>query len=200
MPMITVLLGERTTGTHTITHHPFVVGRDPSSDVPIENIALSRSHCRFIWEGGKARVEDMGSANGTLLNDERIESSEVKDGDEIKIGKYKIVFHQAEGEPAPPAGEKEESLAQMLEDAAEKRGPITDSMKTFQMSTDAIRAAAEVAGPSTEGVRAADVAGARSHEESSGGISKLTFYVTIGVGAGFVAALLVMILFLLLRG
>ncbi len=200
MPMITVLLSERTTGTHTITHHPFVVGRDASSDVHIENIGLSRSHCRFVWAGGKARLEDMGSANGTFLNDERIESAELKDGDEIKIGKYKLVFHQAEGEPAPPAGEKGESLAQMLEDAAEKRGPITDSMKTFQMSTDAIRAAAESGGPLTEGVRAADVAKASSGEESSGGISKLTFYVTIGVGVGFVAALLAVILFLLLKG
>lgn len=202
MAMITVMLGEQTMSTHTISHHPFVAGREATCDIAIENIGVSRRHCRFVWEGGEFKVEDMRSANGTLLNGEKIAAAaEIKDGDEVKIGKYRLLFHRASGEPPPPAKEEAGSLADIIEGKApdeEKPAPADDMMKTFQMRSEDIRvkAGAAVGAP---GQRASDVAGALGGDKPSGGISRPTFYAIIGAMAVVLIGLLAVVLVLVLK-
>jgi pSer/pThr/pTyr-binding forkhead associated (FHA) protein len=63
------------------------IGRDPDqADVTIVDPAISRRHCALSKEGAVVRVEDLGSSNGTFLNGERIQSSEVRPGDTLKVG------------------------------------------------------------------------------------------------------------------
>ena len=172
MAMLTVMLGDQTLGSHTIAHYPFVVGRDPASDIHIDNIGVSRSHCEFLWSNGTYQVKDLGSSNGTQINGEKVQQGALKDGDEVRLGKYRLMFHQAEGEPPPPPKSKKGELAQMVEEAVEGEkapaagGGVGDNMKTFQMSADLIRAQAGVAASAT-GQRAGDLA--ESMDKGKGG-------------------------------
>jgi len=197
MAMITVILGDQTVGSHSIAHCPFVVGRDPSSDIPIENIGISRQHCRFTWDGKSFLVEDLKSSNGVLLNGEKVQQAPLKDGDEVRLGKFRLVFHQAAGEPPPPS-KQEKPLADLLQEAVEpdKKAAPADNMKTFQMSAEQIRARAGAAA-SVQGQRAGDVAKSLTPPGAKSG-SKL-LYVLLGVSGVIILALGAALIVLLRR-
>lgn len=68
------------------------VGRHPESDIFLDDITVSRRHAEFLHESGAYRVRDVGSLNGTYLNRERVDEVELQSGDEVQIGKFKLVF------------------------------------------------------------------------------------------------------------
>ncbi|MGH9069440.1 MAG: FHA domain-containing protein [Acidimicrobiales bacterium] len=67
-------------------------GRHPESDIFLDDITVSRRHVEFARSGAGYLVRDVGSLNGTYLNRERIEQAELASGDEVQIGKFKLVF------------------------------------------------------------------------------------------------------------
>ena len=68
------------------------VGRHPESDIFLDDITVSRRHAEFVRDENGYRLRDVGSLNGTYLNRERIEDHELQSGDEVQIGKFKLVF------------------------------------------------------------------------------------------------------------
>jgi DNA-binding response OmpR family regulator len=70
------------------------IGRGTENDIVITSKRVSREHARLIRKNRKTLLEDAGSTNGTLLNDEQIRGSvELVDGDRISIGDVTFVFH-----------------------------------------------------------------------------------------------------------
>ena len=67
-------------------------GRHPESDIFLDDVTVSRRHAEFAREGDGFVVRDVGSLNGTYLNRSRIEASALAGGDEVQIGKYRLVF------------------------------------------------------------------------------------------------------------
>ena len=67
-------------------------GRHPESDIFLDDVTVSRRHAEFVREGSGFIVRDVGSLNGTYLDRERIESVGLAGGDEVQIGKYRLVF------------------------------------------------------------------------------------------------------------
>ncbi len=68
-------------------------GRHPESDIFLDDVTVSRRHAEFRRvTGGGFDVRDVGSLNGTYLNRERIDASELASGDEVQIGKFRLVF------------------------------------------------------------------------------------------------------------
>ena len=67
-------------------------GRHPGSDIVLDDITVSRRHAEFRFENGEFRVVDVGSLNGTYVNREPVESAVLANGDEIQIGKFRLVF------------------------------------------------------------------------------------------------------------
>ncbi len=67
-------------------------GRHPESDIFLDDVTVSRRHAEFVREGGGFVVRDVGSLNGTYLNRERIDAAGLAGGDEVQIGKYRLVF------------------------------------------------------------------------------------------------------------
>ncbi len=67
-------------------------GRHPESDIFLDDVTVSRRHAEFVREGGGFLVRDVGSLNGTYLNRERIDAAGLAGGDEVQIGKYRLVF------------------------------------------------------------------------------------------------------------
>jgi len=67
-------------------------GRAPDSDIFLDDVTVSRRHASFVPSGSSYEVRDVGSLNGTYLNRERIESAPLSNGDEVQIGKFRLVF------------------------------------------------------------------------------------------------------------
>ena len=68
------------------------VGRHPESDIFLDDITVSRRHVEFRRDGGAFRVHDVGSLNGTYLNGDRVDDAELQNGDEVRIGKFRLIF------------------------------------------------------------------------------------------------------------
>ncbi|MDT9592393.1 FHA domain-containing protein [Nocardioides zeae] len=67
-------------------------GRHPESEIFLDDVTVSRRHADFRRDGGTFTVSDVGSLNGTYVNRDRIDEVTLKDGDEVQIGKYRLVF------------------------------------------------------------------------------------------------------------
>jgi pSer/pThr/pTyr-binding forkhead associated (FHA) protein len=68
-------------------------GRHPESDIFLDDITVSRRHAEITTEDdGKVVIRDVGSLNGTYVNRERIEEATLSGGDEVQIGKFKLVY------------------------------------------------------------------------------------------------------------
>jgi len=68
------------------------VGRHPESDVFLDDITVSRKHAVFVTDGQVTTVRDAGSLNGTYVNRVRIEEAVLASGDEVQVGKFKLVY------------------------------------------------------------------------------------------------------------
>jgi pSer/pThr/pTyr-binding forkhead associated (FHA) protein len=68
------------------------VGRHPESDIFLDDITVSRRHVEFRRQDGSFRVHDVGSLNGTYVNGDRVDDAELQNGDEVRIGKFRLIF------------------------------------------------------------------------------------------------------------
>ncbi|MER6081993.1 FHA domain-containing protein [Streptomyces sp. NPDC001833] len=69
-------------------------GRHPQSDIFLDDVTVSRRHVEFRRQpDGSFTVADVGSLNGTYVNRERIDQVALSNGDEVQIGKYRLVFY-----------------------------------------------------------------------------------------------------------
>jgi pSer/pThr/pTyr-binding forkhead associated (FHA) protein len=67
-------------------------GRHPDSDIFLDDVTVSRRHAEFRLETGEFQVVDVGSLNGTYVNREPVDSAVLANGDEVQIGKFRLVF------------------------------------------------------------------------------------------------------------
>ena len=67
-------------------------GRHPESDIFLDDVTVSRRHAEFRINDGEFEVFDVGSLNGTYVNREPRNSQTLTAGDEIQIGKFRLVF------------------------------------------------------------------------------------------------------------
>lgn len=70
------------------------IGRHPESSVFLDDVTVSRRHAvvQMVEEQGGFVVRDVGSLNGTYVNQERVEEQLLVSGDEVQVGKFKLVF------------------------------------------------------------------------------------------------------------
>jgi pSer/pThr/pTyr-binding forkhead associated (FHA) protein len=108
--------GTASMGFYEIVDPEIAIGRSQKCHVVLEDKRSSRKHALIINRQGKFHLKDLGSANGTLLNGERVDEQELHSGDVIRIGDtqfaFKIVqsdyeqkkaeFFQVPQEPEPP--------------------------------------------------------------------------------------------------
>ncbi len=71
-----------------------VIGRSSRTDVPIKHTSISREHCAFVREGDAWFVEDLGSANGTWVNKDKVAGRRrLQERDIVKAGQARMTFH-----------------------------------------------------------------------------------------------------------
>jgi pSer/pThr/pTyr-binding forkhead associated (FHA) protein len=67
-------------------------GRHLDSNIVLDDITVSRRHAEIRCETGEFQVVDVGSLNGTYVNGEPIHSAVLTNGDEIRMGKFRLMF------------------------------------------------------------------------------------------------------------
>ena len=74
-------------------------GRHPDSDIFLDDVTVSRRHAEFRRDAGEFVVVDVGSLNGTYVNREPVDTAVLANGDEVQIGKFRLVFLTGPREP-----------------------------------------------------------------------------------------------------
>lgn len=105
------ILKEVGLGQDTLT-----IGRLPDNVLQIDNLAVSGHHAKIYWDQDHYVVEDLGSLNGTYVNNQKVGKSVLKSGDQVTIGKHLVQFKD-EGQK-PSAGQP-----------TEKPGPATPKLE-----------------------------------------------------------------------
>lgn len=100
----------------TLSQGTLTIGRLPDNNLQIDNLAVSGHHAKVYWEQDHYTVEDLGSLNGTYVNNQRVGKAALKDGDQVTIGKHLVEFKD-EGQKAPVAK------------AEEKAGPVAPKLE-----------------------------------------------------------------------
>lgn len=78
------------------------IGRS-DCDVVLDDGELSRQHALIAIDGATARLEDLGSTNGTFVDDTRIERAPLEDRSEFRIGSHELLFVMSDADGPPPA-------------------------------------------------------------------------------------------------
>jgi ABC transport system ATP-binding/permease protein len=77
-----------------------VIGRQPGLEIQIDSPGVSRRHARIFWQEENYLIEDLGSSNGTFLNDEHLQvARRLKHGDQIRLGQLVLLEYQGETKP-----------------------------------------------------------------------------------------------------
>jgi FHA domain len=87
--------GGRTGESFPLAGEKMSIGRNPESDVFLDDVTVSRDHAILVRRGEEWSLDDCGSLNGTYVNRRRVDSHRLADGDELQIGKYKLAFLSA---------------------------------------------------------------------------------------------------------
>jgi pSer/pThr/pTyr-binding forkhead associated (FHA) protein len=98
--------------SYTFAQKQISIGRDPESDIFLDNAGVSRNHAKFELTPGGFVVEDLGSANGTFLNDEQIAKKSVADDDIVRVGKFALWLNLGEDQRTKSASSKKVSTTQ----------------------------------------------------------------------------------------
>jgi len=90
--MLVVKRGPSAGTRFLLTKEITTAGRHPESDMFMDDITVSRRHAEIRRAGSLFRIVDMGSLNGTYVNRLRVEEIDLESGDEIQIGKFRLIF------------------------------------------------------------------------------------------------------------
>ncbi len=82
------------------------IGRLPDNLVQVDNPAVSGHHARIYWETDHYVLEDNNSTNGTYINNRRVSTQELHDGDEVLVGKHTIAYKDSWNEEDDSATQK----------------------------------------------------------------------------------------------
>lgn len=89
---LVVIHGEGLGRRVDVDARPVVVGRAPDADLQLPHASVSRRHCELAREGARFVLRDLGSTNGTLVNEQRVAEAALADGDHVTVGEVILKF------------------------------------------------------------------------------------------------------------
>jgi len=101
--MLIVRQGSKRGSRMALDTERVAIGRHPESDIFLDDITVSRRHAEVVRTEAGHEVIDAGSLNGTYVNRNIVERAPLSDGDELQVGKFKLVY-VALGDEADAAG------------------------------------------------------------------------------------------------
>lgn len=81
-----------------LSKNEITLGRDANNEIALNDAEISRNHCRFTFQGGGYAVEDLGSTNGTNVNNQPVSAAQMlRGGDKIQCGDNILLEYQVVG-------------------------------------------------------------------------------------------------------
>lgn len=96
-PLLVVRKGPEVGERFYLDRARLVIGRDPASDIFLNDITVSREHAVLEVTPAEVIVTDAGSLNGTYVNTVSVDRAVLRNGDQLQIGRFQMVFLCAEG-------------------------------------------------------------------------------------------------------
>ena len=113
---------------------PIVIGRSEPADIPINDRSLSRRHAKVEWRSDGVWIEDLGSTNGTTVQDKQIESARIQPGDVVSIGSVRVSLHMVAPEPDVRLGvELHDVLREAVEREVQRARYFGESFAVFSL-------------------------------------------------------------------
>jgi pSer/pThr/pTyr-binding forkhead associated (FHA) protein len=127
------------------------IGRKPDNDIHIDNLAVSGNHAKILTILNDSFIEDLGSTNGTFINDKKISKHALKNGELILIGKHELRYMNANAESG--AGDFEKTM--IIRPDAAGMPETEEANRDIEKSIGKIAADLASAGTTTTGPGAA---------------------------------------------
>lgn len=89
--MLVVRQGPEIGTRYSLVGDEVAVGRIPDNHIQLDDVTVSRQHAVFVREGDRWLVRDLGSLNGTYVNNERVDQALINHGDDLQIGRFRLV-------------------------------------------------------------------------------------------------------------
>jgi pSer/pThr/pTyr-binding forkhead associated (FHA) protein len=132
MPELIVKLKKRELQRFPIVGVKTLIGRDPSNDLVIDNMGVSRNHVSVEMQGGEFYIQDQSSANGVFVNGTPTRRQKLYNGDVMQVGKFAIVYSSLGGMPV----DKLQRNAMLGDPTARGASPVNPEMTTALCPTD----------------------------------------------------------------
>jgi len=92
---LVIIKGPNVGDKFIINKPKLTIGRNPESDIFLDDITVSRKHAVLIKSGDDFKIKDSGSLNGSYVNGKIVDNEVLKNMDRIQIGKYIFLFFQS---------------------------------------------------------------------------------------------------------
>jgi predicted component of type VI protein secretion system len=125
----------------------FLIGRDPSCQLRPASQLVSKTHCAILTRNGHVYLQDFGSTNGTILNDNRVEPNatiELSPGDRLKVGPldFTVQFTAAPKSDSTPMPDQIKALnAPLIEQMKKAAGSSSTTSAPVKKSDPALKPA-----------------------------------------------------------
>ena len=138
MAKLVLLVPNGTTLDVPLRRERVTIGRRADNDVCLPNLAVSGEHAVVVTILTDSFLEDLGSTNGTLVNGKPIAKHFLRDGDQIDIGRHKLLYY-VDDEAIPPAGVVKKALRDAVGDLGDKVELAKPIVRTRRASPAVVR-------------------------------------------------------------
>ncbi len=148
MPRIFVKFNEAVLKEILLDRPQFTIGRKPDNDLVLDNPAVSGHHARIIEEHGAFFIEDLGSTNGTFLNDAKVQKHQLKNTDRVGVGKHLLVYQDEAAtttvSPPPPPKDADSDKTMILD--TKKQRELLKAVQSMQPPAATSKAVEKIGG------------------------------------------------------
>ena len=92
MGLLVVTHGPNAGSSYRLETAVTAIGRHPESEIFLDDITVSRRHVVVEHDGEGYTLRDVGSLNGTYVNRKRVDEAQLRDRDDVQIGRYRLTF------------------------------------------------------------------------------------------------------------
>lgn len=94
-PVLSIVKGPQTGAAFELEDNETTIGRDPANGIFLNDMTVSRSHAKIIRDAMGARIEDLGSLNGTWVDGAIVNDAPLHDGSSVQIGTFTLIYHES---------------------------------------------------------------------------------------------------------
>ena len=125
----------RLVGEFPLDEGRLLIGRDADNDIAVASEFISRHHAQINFFGDCYWVQDLNSTNGTFVNGKRVRKQALKDNDEVRVGRHRLLFKDVTG-GVQAVDSKTESMADWRNTTVLDSDVVADAVEHVVLQDD----------------------------------------------------------------